>query len=557
MTGLDTPSSPPVGSSPFASRAPDWWQRVEAILEKISEYLNPILVKESRQALKSKQFLVTFVLLLIFGWGWSFLGIAWLTPGVYYAPGGPFMLAGYFWILAFPLVVIVPFSAFRSLASEREDGTYELLSITTLRPRQIVAGKLGSAVLQMLVYLSALSPCIAFTYLLRGVDIIVIVMTLVWLFLLSVLLSALGLLLATLTRARHWQVVLSVILILGLAIVYLYLGIGVTFGVVLDNVMPYDTADFWIGSATVATAWACAMALVFLAATARITFVSENRSTALRLAMLVSHLCLFGWCAWFVVHNKLPEIALIYVVLATIFWSAMGAMMIGERTELSPRVRRSLPVSFTGRVFWTWFQPGSGRGYFFAVSNMLVVGLLSVVMGAFGETRPWGALDTEEFLLYVFLSVFYVIAYLGFGRPITQVIVRRTGEGPVVGLLLSLILVALGTVVPLIVQMSLVGVIFEQSDYTVLQISNPFWTLYEVIDGEIIAPGLSIFELQGFGTVPIVLAQAALLALVINLVMSAGDLVPPRSPTPKRVAEEQRILRPERQTTPQRISPWE
>ena len=75
------------------------------------------------------------------------------------------MLCGYFIILTIPVLIIVPFSAFRSLAAEREDGTFELLSITALSSRQIVTGKLGSAMLQMLIYYSALAPCIAFTYL--------------------------------------------------------------------------------------------------------------------------------------------------------------------------------------------------------------------------------------------------------------------------------------------------------------------------------------------------------------------------------------------------------
>ena len=65
MSGTDA-ASKPIGSSPFASRAPDWWQFLEAQLERLSEYVNPILVKESRQSLKSKQFLITFVLLLIY-----------------------------------------------------------------------------------------------------------------------------------------------------------------------------------------------------------------------------------------------------------------------------------------------------------------------------------------------------------------------------------------------------------------------------------------------------------------------------------------------------------
>jgi hypothetical protein len=167
MTTVESPFLKESHTAPPAERSAAW-DRVETSLERLGEQLNPILVKEARQALKSKQFAVTFTLLLLCGWGWSLLGIAMLSPGVYYAPAGPFMLVGYYFVLAVPLLVVVPFAAFRSLASEREDGTYELLSITALSPRLIVTGKLGSALLQMMVYYSALSPCIVFTYVLRG-----------------------------------------------------------------------------------------------------------------------------------------------------------------------------------------------------------------------------------------------------------------------------------------------------------------------------------------------------------------------------------------------------
>ena len=149
MTNVEWGSSPfqeesPVQVVPTATKDLAWWPRFEAALERASEWLNPILVKEARQALKSRQFVVTFTLLLIFGWGWSLAGVAMLSQAAYYAPGGRFMLTGYFLILAVPLIVIVPFSAFRSLAAEREDGTFELLSITTLRARQIITANLAA-----------------------------------------------------------------------------------------------------------------------------------------------------------------------------------------------------------------------------------------------------------------------------------------------------------------------------------------------------------------------------------------------------------------------------
>ena len=59
-----------------------------------------------------------------------------------------------------------------------------------------MTGKLGSAILQMIVYYSALAPCITFTYLLRGVDIVSVLLLLAYTFCLSVLLCCVGLVFA-------------------------------------------------------------------------------------------------------------------------------------------------------------------------------------------------------------------------------------------------------------------------------------------------------------------------------------------------------------------------
>ena len=209
--------------------------------------LNPILVKEARQAMKSRQFVVTFSLLLIFGWLWTVLFIAFGVPAIFYAPVGPGVLTGYYVVLSIPLLIVVPYAAFRSLAAEREDGTYELLSITTLSARQIVLGKLGSAMLQMMVYYSALAPCIAFTYLLRGIDVITIALFLGYTFLRRSCLSIFGLMMATVTRSRHWQVLLSVVFVMALLVFGFFWDMGILSWILnARDSLPYDNADFWI-----------------------------------------------------------------------------------------------------------------------------------------------------------------------------------------------------------------------------------------------------------------------------------------------------------------------
>ncbi len=193
-----------------------------ARIERLGEMLNPLLVKEVRQALKSRQFSITFTAVLCLSWLWSIAGVARLGPTVAYGANGPEIFFGYYLILAFPLILIVPYSAYRSLIAEREDNTYELVAITTLRPRQIVAGKLGIAVAQMAVYFSAVAPCLAFTYLLRGIDVPTIFWIMFYTFLASFGFSLCALLLATIAREKHWQVMLAVVIVV--VLFYAFLG---------------------------------------------------------------------------------------------------------------------------------------------------------------------------------------------------------------------------------------------------------------------------------------------------------------------------------------------
>ncbi|MCA9135107.1 MAG: hypothetical protein KDB00_00065, partial [Planctomycetales bacterium] len=137
---------------------------------RTGDAINPILVKETRQSLKSRQFVATFSLILFAALAWTIAGSLSMMPQIYTTPSAPRMMIGYYAVLALPMMLVVPLAAYRSLESEIDDGTLELLSITTLSPWQIVLGKLGSASLQMLLYFVTLFPCLAYAYTLRGVD---------------------------------------------------------------------------------------------------------------------------------------------------------------------------------------------------------------------------------------------------------------------------------------------------------------------------------------------------------------------------------------------------
>lgn len=522
------------GSSPFASPldAPPaarqtWMDRFEGLVERASEWLNPILVKESRQALKSRQFIITFSLLLICGWGWSLAGVAMLSQAAYYAPGGRFMLIGYFLILCVPLTIIVPFSAFRSLAAEREDGTFELLSITSLRSRQIVSGKLGSAFLQIAVYYSALAPCIAFTYMLRGVDMLTIGLLLSYAFLASLLLSQFGLLVATITRSSHWQILLSVLLILFLAwcdFVLSYILVGLMYS---PEALIFDNIYFWIGHLAGLSLYVSFVVLFLYAAAAQISFISDNRSTTLRWIMVVQQLLWVGWISYAAYASEEPEILIVLAPMAGLYWFVAGSLLSGESAQLSPRVKRTLPQSFLGRSLLTWFNPGSGTGYVFGVLNMASLVIIACAGGFAGQVAGhFGTGEYEKLVTSATLCLAYVAIYVGIARLIVTVLRLRFMGGLIITLLIGTVMGILGIFVPLVLEGWFSG--FSRVDYTVLQASNWIWTISNAMEGKVWTSPEA----------PLVVYFGGMAIFLMNLISAVREVEHVRAATPQRVLED-------------------
>ncbi len=441
-----------------SSTASTIWSRLGARIEWAGEFLNPLLVKEVRQSLKSRQFSITFTAVLCLSWLWSIAGILRLGPEVAYGANGPEMFFGYYLILAFPLILIVPYSAYRSLIAEREDNTYELVAITTLRPRQIVAGKLGSAVAQMAVYFSAVAPCLAFTYLLRGIDVPTICFILFYTFLASLGFSLCTLLLATIAKEKHWQVMLAVLIIVFLF--YAFLGASDFCRVRLRfSRLPFTTTDFWIQNLAFLSFYLSSFALLYLAAAAQLTFTSENRSTPLRRAMLVQQLLWIGWFGYaatvMIFENRGARAVLgitwsVALAVAGIYWFVMGSFMSGEAIELSPRVKRRLPVSTLGRAFLTWFNPGPGTGYLFAVSNIWVMGILAMFAVWYSEHIGGGSIAgapaAAQQTVGILLLISYFTFYLGLGSLVLRALRRFTQINLAAAVLVNALLVLAGWV---------------------------------------------------------------------------------------------------------------
>lgn len=516
--------------SPESTTDPDstshsFWQTIDQKLETAGEYLNPILVKETRQALKSRQFAVTFALVLLTSWIWSLLAIYFRYPGILYSPDGPFLMVGYLDILLFPLVVIIPFSAFRSLASEREDGTFELLSISTLSPRQIIIGKLISSIVQMLVYLSALAPCLAFTYLLRGIDIVTIAYVLLCAFLASVLLSGVGLVLACVTRQRHWQSALSVIVIL-LFIFLFVIGLITSYASVYEDASwrEYDNPDFWAITVALFSVYASYLYLIIELASAQITFESENRSAGIRRGLLFQHFLAIGWFGYLAIrYPREEEFMMAMITILCLHWFIMGAFINGESTVISPRVKRTIPNLLIDRIWRNWLLPGADRGYFFVITSLVSSLLLVAGLAWLNTFKTLPSSEAWHAFIYSVGLIGYTICYLSLGRLIMRLLSMIFRADIFVSVILHLILLMGGVMLPLGFQV----LTNRTMDRNFHHWTNPFWFFIEGVDDRtfIGMPLTSIFIFF--------LAILSTFFFLLNLFLGSRSLFPKRELDPR------------------------
>ncbi len=526
------------------------WRKIERQLERIADRANPILVKETRQALKSRQFISTFLLILAACWIASLGGMAIIGPQIYYAAAGSEMLLAYYAILAFPLTIIVPYSAYRSLATEQEENTYELLSITALSPSQIVNGKLGSAMVQMLIYLSAVSPCIAFTLLLRGVEPLTVAVLLLHTVLGSMGLSMLAILAGAVSRVNYSQILVSVGLVLILTWTFgLAMASAATF--VYEGYSTLRERSFWIANLAVLTFYFTTFALAYTAATARLSFASANRSTPLRWAMLIQQACFLGWMA--ALASAEGGASILATVFASgfilgIYWYLMGTLLTGEWPHLSQRVQRTLPQSTLGRMLFTWFNPGAGTGYLFSVANLTAVvaaGLIVLFSIKPSAAARWPVFN-ESAAYFLVIGWGYVVAFLGLGRLLIN-ITRRFTYLPLAGcFLLHLVLLMMASGLPLAARLMVSRRQFSSTG-SVLEITNPFLTL-EPYTSSSAAP-------TNAPLTTIMVLTAALVVLLLNLRSVVRELQHHRIALPERVVEEEAALHPPQIPAPS--NPWE
>jgi ABC-type transport system involved in multi-copper enzyme maturation permease subunit len=505
-------------------------ERLDRWCARGGDLINPILVKETRQSLKSRQFVVTFSLILFAALAWTIAGSLSLMPGIYTTPSAPRMMVGYYLVLALPMLLVVPLAAYRSLESEIDDGTLELLSITTLSPWQIVLGKLGSASLQMLLYFVTLFPCLAYAYTLRGVDLPTTLLIIGSLAAAGLLLTVIGLFFAPLARGRTGRIATLLALLFLLVIVEYSLGAMVVSMIWYGNPLSSEALLFVVFSSL---AVSISFAHLLLTATAaQLTPETENRSTSLRLSLLIfTAVCIAAAAlAMVVLQGDGVSVYITVTIGLLLLWTLAGALVVGEREVITPRIRRELPNSFLARLFLTWLTPGPSTGLVF------VIVVLWVLITLQQTSLDWVARSGNAVGVYaaelrrlfgepLLLYVGYLVSFLAVVRLLMHLIRLHNNPRVEVGMAALIVVAVMAALVPYSMQLHF-------NDYQPLsydpnwQVTNWAFTIGTSVSGRL-------------GTDQVDKVVGAALGLSLLAIFAAWQTTRPRRiATPERVQQE-------------------
>lgn len=355
-------------------------------LEDKSDWLSPIVVKEVRQVVRTREFIYSFGASLVAGLAVAFFGAVDAIRGN--GTSGSWTFTALTGCLAFLGLAVVPLGAFNALRNERLEQTLELITLTALSARRIVIGKLFAQGVKLLTYFAAVAPFIAMSFLLGGVDFLTILVTLAVLFLWSLWVSALCLFLSTLLKSRAMS---------GLV----FGGLGIVMFMILSFVASGPIRYGFGFSAPGSEAWwvlgistsfcLMSMANLVLLAESRLALPTDNDVLALRVGFLVQFLLILAWALPFI--DEVPRTRANTVgVLGVVGGLHLAIVALFTTTEdfvLTRLARRHLLGASRSHWLLALFRPGGGRGAAYVLAQMvLLVGVASLFKPD-GEQWRW------------------------------------------------------------------------------------------------------------------------------------------------------------------------
>jgi hypothetical protein len=340
----------------------------------LGDRINPIVVKELRQAVQSRFVIATLLTLL---------SVQIVAIGIYVLASGA-SLFGFdagrqsflmlFAILQSIGMIFTPLYTGARLAAERSDTNVDLLFITTIKPRSIIAGKMFAAMTLTALIYSACMPFMTFTYFLRGIDLPSIFVSLGVGFVVVIACVQVAVFVALIPVNRALKVIFGLVALIVFGVAYFVTMFGVN-----DLIGRGFVARFsWQLAVSLGAITVFLIGLFFVMSVALIMPVSSNRALPVRLFITAAWL-LTGVAALTgsLIEEDYRWLIVWLVTFEVIFALALFAS-VSERDRPGRRVLRSIPRSLFGRARAFFFFSGAANGLAWA-SLMIALTLAAAV----------------------------------------------------------------------------------------------------------------------------------------------------------------------------------
>ncbi len=354
--------------------------------------LNPVVVKELRQAVRNWFVIGVLLLLLLILFVAMVMYVITESIGAISNPTlGRSVFQLFFGILSVGSMIFIPGYTGTRFAKEREDANVDLMFITTLTPGQIIRGKILCGVILTGLFFSVFMPFMAFTYLLRGIDLPSIFIVLVMNFITVTAMIHLAVFLASLPVSRNFKI--------GITAGTFFLGISWIGGLTIGAFEMINRGvgsrlgswDFWGPALTFLVAAALIMRVLYIASVALITAPSANRALPVRVNTTICFLVAaaipllweyFGGGSGSGITEKVSAIFGLPLLAVCLI------VCVSSHDKLSLRIRRTIPTTPFKRALAFVFYSGAAGGLVWcALLATCILGLGVLALG--GTSSGW------------------------------------------------------------------------------------------------------------------------------------------------------------------------
>jgi len=379
--------------------------------------LNPVVVKELRQAVRSWAVTGTLLLFLIVLFGTALVMLVSSTVQTYANKRlGSDIFQAFLVILATASLGFIPLYLGVRLALERQENNLDLLYITTLTPGRVIRGKFFCGAYMAVLFFSACMPFMAFCSLLRGVDLPSIFMVLACLFLLVCAMNQVAIFLACLPVSRPFRILLALGGI-GLCISTIFPVAFISFQMMRLGIgAMMSTRGFWSGFAVSVGLIFAAVLLMYFLSVALISPASANRAKPPRIYLTL--LWILGAAGSFVAMHRLADarVLLPWSIVSFLILAVALLVVISSHDALSLRVQRQIPASGLRRAWAFLMFNGTAGGLVWALGLLLMTYLVTMYY-QFHPPSGWASLgkvgdeDFDVFCAASTATVLYTVAY--------------------------------------------------------------------------------------------------------------------------------------------------